>query len=92
MLAEQNSTTKETEDTHPSVWSLLSYYCGVFAILPIIGILLGILAVFFGGVGLWKIQKAKHRAGIWICRIGFGVGLLAFIGQSFILYTILLNP
>lgn len=92
MLSEQNSSSEENETSLPSMWSLLSYYCGIFALLPIIGIVLGVLAVCFGTVALWEMKKTQNKAGLWICRIGFAVGLLAFVGQSFILYMLLFNP
>ena len=42
--------------------ALASYYCGVFALIPCIGLVLGTIAIIFGVLGL-KYRKTHETAG-----------------------------
>ena len=88
MATEESNNFTEPSKEKPSMLILLSYYCGVFSILPVVGLFLGPVAVLLGGVSLWKMRNRDKKPGIWIGRIGFLIGALAFGLQSLTLYSL----
>jgi hypothetical protein len=43
--------------------ALISYYCGIFALIPCVGIVLGAVAVVFGIMGLKAAAREPYRKG-----------------------------
>lgn len=70
--------------------ALISYYLGVFALIPLLGIFLGIPAFFLGLQGLKNTKEHPEAKGIvhaWIGVIAgfiFGFGYLALVIYLFI--------
>ena len=61
--------------------ALVSYYCGVFSVIPCIGLILGPIAISMGVLGL-KYRKTHETAGgtahAWI---GIVLGSLVLLGH-----------
>jgi len=63
--------------------ALIAYYCGVFSLIPIIGILVGIPGIIFGFVGLrkkWANPPIKGAAHAWIGIILGGLTTMLWSG------------
>ena len=75
----------------PSLLILLSYYCGVFSLLPLVGIILGPLAVVLALLGLRSLRNRNKKTGLWIGRVGFLMGIVAFGINSYIIYSVIFS-
>ena len=85
---EDNNFIQKSEK--PSLLILLSYYCGVFSLLPLIGTIFGPLAILLAFFGLRRMRKGNEKNGLWIGRVGMLMGLFAFgINIYIISYCIL---
>ncbi len=63
--------------------ALMAYYCAVFSIIPVFGLLLGPIALILGVVGLQKIKTDPRLAGTahaWIGLALGGVVTLSYMG------------
>ena len=88
MGIEDANNFRDNQHEKPSMWILLSYYCGIFSIIPILGLILGPIAVLLAMIGLWKGKVGQITSGLWIGRIGLFIGGLAFGIQCFVIYSI----
>jgi serine/threonine protein kinase len=57
--------------------ALIAYYCGVFSLIPIIGIIVGIPGIILGVVGLWRSRANPPIKGAVHAWIGIILGGLA---------------
>ena len=53
----------ETLIPYKNGMALAAYYCGVFSLIPIVGFLLGPVAIVLGILGIAKARQAKKQAG-----------------------------
>ncbi len=60
-------------------WALVSYYCGVFALIPCVGGALGIFAVVFGFLGLSHARLHPESKGTVHAIIGITLGILVVL-------------
>lgn len=74
--------------------ALASYYCGVFSVIPCIGLILGPIAIIFGVLGL-KYRKTHETAGgtahawLGICLGAFVLlGHLAVVGFLVVAWSV----
>jgi hypothetical protein len=70
--------------------ALTAYYCGVFAIIPCLALILGPIAFFFGLSGLKAANanpEAKGKVHAWI---GIVMGALTFLANAIVIGLILL--
>lgn len=56
-----------------------AYYCGVFALIPILGLLLGPLAMLLGFIGLADARKHKEMGGRGHASSGLILGLIVLV-------------
>ncbi len=73
--------------------ALASYYCGVFGIIPILGLLLGPAALILGILGLRYVLKYPEAKGTAHAIVGIVLGLCATIfnwGGVFVVLVMLL--
>jgi hypothetical protein len=56
--------------------AVVSYYCGVFALIPILGLLLGPLAMLLGFIGLADARTHPDMGGRGHARAGLIIGLI----------------
>lgn len=68
--------------------ALIGYYCGVFSLIPVIGIPLGIGAVVLGMMGLRKVREQPLARGTAHAWVAIALGLLSTIGSSAVLVWI----
>ena len=52
-------------------WAIASGYCGLFALIPFLGILLAILSIVFGIIAIGVIRRNPHKHGIARIVIGW---------------------
>jgi hypothetical protein len=69
-------------------WALAAYYVGVFALIPIIGLLLGPLAFVFGVIGLRHASAHKNAHGRVHAIVGIVLGILTIVGHV-VLFVVL---
>lgn len=55
-------------------WALGSYYCGIFALIPVAGLLLGPAAVTLGVVGLRYVNRNPRAKGTAHAIVGLASG------------------
>jgi len=71
--------------------ALIAYYCGVFSIIPCLGIVLGPVAVVFGILGLKTAAREPFRKGkvhAWVGIVCGGlIGLLSLAGLALWLFV-----
>ena len=75
----------------PNLLILLSYYCGVFSLLPLVGVVFGPLAVLLSLLGIRRLRKNNEKSGLWLSRIGMLMGILAFGINLYIIYSVLFS-
>jgi len=78
-----------------NVPALFAYYCGVFALIPCIGVLLGLAALILGIVGLKTAARqpsAKGRIHAWVGIVLGSLVLLAHAGFAVFLFVAKQNP
>jgi hypothetical protein len=61
--------------------ALASYYCGVFALIPCIGVVLGIASVILGIFGLVYYKKHPTARGVAHAIVGIVLGALVLMGH-----------
>ncbi len=66
---------------YKNVTALLAYYCGVFALIPGIGLLLGPIGIVLGFLGLKHKKKHPESKGTGHAITGIVLGTLATIGN-----------
>ena len=70
--------------------ALASYYCGVFALIPCVGLFLGPTAVFLGFLGLAhanKLPESKGKAHAIVGIVLGGLVTLAHVGGIIALFA-----
>ena len=63
-------------------WAIASGYCGIFSIIPFLGILLAILSIIFGIVAIVVIRHNPHKHGIARIVIGWIFSFLSLFGHA----------
>ena len=63
-------------------WAIASGYCGIFSIIPFIGILLALLSIIFGIVAMVVIRRNPHKHGVARIVIGWIFSILSLIGHA----------
>ena len=71
--------------------ALASYYCGVFGLIPALGLVLGILAVIFGIVGLRHKRRHPNHGGTAHAVVGIVLGSLAGLANWIVTVLILIG-
>jgi hypothetical protein len=71
--------------------ALVSYYLGVFGLIPILGLLLGPAALIVGIVGLRKVKQHRRAGGTGHAITGIVLGTLATLGNYGCVIFILLG-
>lgn len=62
--------------------ALSAYYCGVFSLIPCLGLLLGPVALILGILGLRAVSKNKKAKGTGHAIAGIVLGGLATLGNA----------
>jgi hypothetical protein len=65
--------------------ALVSYYCGIFSLIPCLGAILGPVAVIFGILGLKTADREPYRKGkvhAWVGIVTGGLFGLVYIAMS----------
>jgi hypothetical protein len=68
--------------------SLVAYYCGVFGLIPILGIALGPVALIFGILGVKYANSNPSAKGTGHAITGIVLGSLTILGHAVILILI----
>lgn len=71
--------------------ALAGYYCGVVGLIPVLGLILGILAIIFGIVGLRHKSRHPAHGGTAHAIVGIVLGSLAAIGNWTVAILILIG-
>ena len=61
--------------------ALTAYYLGVFSLIPLLGIILGILAIIFGILGLRAVNQRPEVKGTGHSVTGIVIGSLSLLGH-----------
>ncbi len=69
--------------------ALLSYYTGLFAIIPIVGLILGPLSLVKGKSGLTKVKEVPQMPGKAHAYVGIGCGSIGLLFNLLILGLII---
>lgn len=59
--------------------ALISYYLGLFSIFPLLGLVMGAVAIFFGREGLMLAKSNPELKGATHAKVGIGCGLIGFL-------------
>jgi len=62
--------------------ALISYYCGVFALIPCVGLILGPVALVLGFLGLSYNKKHPTAGGVAHAIVGIVLGSLVLVGHA----------
>ncbi|MCC6421491.1 MAG: DUF4190 domain-containing protein [Gemmataceae bacterium] len=65
--------------------SLVAYYCGVFGLIPVLGLILGPLALTFGILALKYVKQNPTAKGTGHAITGIVLGTLTLLGHLFVL-------
>ncbi len=63
-------------------WAIASGYCGLFSIIPFLGILLALLSIIFGIVAMVVIRHNPHKHGVARIVIGWIFSFLSLFGHA----------
>ena len=66
---------------YKNAYALASYYVGVFAIIPCLGILLGLASIPLGIAGLRHAKMHPEAHGVAHAWVGIGLGALALVAN-----------
>lgn len=102
MFAVQKNPSQYIEEKSQNEWvstvipyknapALISYYLGIFAILPFVGILLGIPAFFLGLRGLKQAKEHPESKGVIHAWIGIVTGFIFGFGYLGLLVYLLID-
>ena len=69
--------------------SLVSYYCGVFGLIPVLGFVLGPIALIFGILALKYVGQNPSAKGTGHAITGIVLGSLTILGHVVVLILIL---
>ena len=83
LLQLEKRMSKETNRS-----ALASYYFGILSILPILGIFLGPLAVFFSWKGLNNIKEERYEVGRFHSWTGLFCGAISFLMHLYGMYLL----
>jgi DNA-directed RNA polymerase subunit M/transcription elongation factor TFIIS len=61
--------------------ALIAYYCGVFSIIPVLGLILGPIALVLGIMGLRYVKRHPTARGTGHAIVGLICGILATLGN-----------
>lgn len=76
---------------YKNIPALAAYYLGLFSSLPILGILLGLVAVPLGVMGLKKKRAEPHVRGTLHAWVGIGCGSLGILVWGGIIVLVILG-
>ncbi len=68
-------------------WAIASGYCGIFSIIPFVGILLALLSIIFGIVAIVVIRHNPHKHGIARIVIGWIFSILSLVGHALVCFS-----
>jgi hypothetical protein len=71
--------------------SLVAYYCGVFGLIPLLGFILGPIALVFGILALNYVRRYPTAKGTGHAIVGIVLGALSTAGHLFVVILILLG-
>lgn len=71
--------------------TLMAYYCGIFSLIPIIGVLLGIASIILGIVGIRKYNENPELHGVVHAWVGIVMGALVIVGHFSLVVLIVAN-
>lgn len=102
MFAAQKNPSQHIDETPHNEWvstiipyknvpALVGYYLGIFAILPLVGILLGIPAFFLGLRGLKQAKEHPESKGVVHAWIGIITGFIFGFGYLILFIYLLVN-
>ena len=74
---------------YKNIAALTSYYTGVFSIIPVVGALLGPVALITGVLGLKKVKENPESKGGFHCWVGIVLGALVSLAHLAIVVLIL---
>lgn len=66
-------------------WAIASGYCGIFSFIPVLGFVLALLSIVFGGLAFSVISKNKHKHGIARVVVGWCIAI-----PSLLIHTVAL--
>ena len=69
-------------------WAIASGYCGLFSLIPFLGVLLAILSIIFGIIAITVIRRNPHKHGIARIVIGWIIAIPSLIGHGVFLFLI----
>lgn len=72
-------------------FALAGYYCGVFGLIPGLGLILGPLALIFGIVGVRNKSRHPERGGTAHAIVGIVLGTLATLANWIVAILILIG-
>lgn len=70
-------------------YALFSYYCGVFALIPCLGLILGPMGIILGSLGLRAIEKSPELPGKVHAWVGIVLSGLVLLGHAILIGVIL---
>ena len=65
-------------------WAIASGYCGLFSLIPVLGILLALLSIIFGILAIVVIRHNPHKHGVARIVIGWIFSILSLIGHALV--------
>lgn len=71
--------------------ALAAYYCGVFSLIPGIGLILGLIALILGILGIRKASQQPEVKGTAHAIVGIVLGGLTFLGNLTLLVLIIIG-
>ncbi len=69
-----------------SGWAIAAGYCGLFSLIPVLGILLALLSVIFGIIAIFSITRNPHKHGVARIVIGW-----IFVAISVLVHCIIFS-
>ena len=63
-------------------WAIASGYCGLFSLIPVLGILLALLSIIFGILAIVVIRHNPHKHGVARIVIGWIFSILSLVGHA----------
>jgi hypothetical protein len=91
MTAGQPLTTMDHVIPTKNPPALISYYMGIFSIMPILGAALGVVAIVFGVNGVRKLKEEPNLPGKTHAYVGMGCGTLGLLINLVIIGSVVMG-